>query len=191
LRRTLDRALAIDPRSVVNPYMVFAAEFFYGAPEKAKLVADQMLERVPDYAILRFIYALWLVQSGQIKEAQALLARAPKEPMATIAGGCCRFFENALDGKRAEALASIPDDLKIGARRVEWWSFYLAECYGLLGHTDEALDWLENAVRLGFVNFQFLGRRDTILAKLRGHPRYDALMTRVEEAWESGAGSHP
>jgi hypothetical protein len=129
----------------------------------------------PDSALLR---------SRRLDEARQLLARTPEERIPTIAGGCCRFLTHALDGRRAEALASISGDMKTGARRVEVWSFFLAECYGFLGDADPAMDWLENAVRLGFSPHPFLASREVTLAKFRGQPRYDALMLKIKDAWD-------
>ena len=71
-----------------------------------------------------------------------------------------------------------------GARRVEWWSLYVAQCHAFLGDAGEALDWLENAVRLGYINYPFLSSGDVILARFRGQPRYDALIEKIRRAWE-------
>ena len=183
-RSTLDRSLAIDPLSPLNQYMLFATEFFYGSPERARSLVERLLEAAPDFAIMRFCYAISLVQAGRPDDARQLLAEAPEEPVPSIAGGCCRFLMHALEGRRAEALAAVSDDLKSGARRVEWWSFYMAECYAFLEDADEALNWLDNAARLGFTPYPFLAGRETTLAKFRGQPRYDALMLKVKDAWE-------
>jgi hypothetical protein len=51
----------------------------------------------------------------------------------------------------------------------------------MLGDADSALDWLENAVELGFLNHRYLAEIDPILAPLRGDPRFRALIARARE----------
>jgi hypothetical protein len=40
-------------------------------------------------------------------------------------------------------------------------------------------DWLENAVQRGFIHYPFLSRPDVVFAKLRGQPRFFALLGRI------------
>ena len=60
----------------------------------------------------------------------------------------------------------------------------MADCYALVDETDEALDWLENAIRKGLIHYPFLSQHDKILHRLHGHPRYEKLMQEVKYAWE-------
>jgi len=46
------------------------------------------------------------------------------------------------------------------------------------------LDWLENAVRLEFINYPFLNQYDSFLKNVRGEERFKMLMERVEYEWE-------
>ena len=78
----------------------------------------------------------------------------------------------------------ISNDLKTAASRVEWWSWTLAECYAAADARDEALDWLENAVRRGFIAYPFLSRGGVSFGRFRGDSRYDALIATVKDTWE-------
>jgi hypothetical protein len=51
------------------------------------------------------------------------------------------------------------------------------------GRQDEALDWLENAVTRGFVNYPYLSVSRTFRS-LHGHPRFEQLSARVKATWE-------
>ena len=50
---------------------------------------------------------------------------------------------------------------------------------------DEALEWIENAVRRGFLNFRFLSEYDPLLENLRHDERFQALMTEARKRFES------
>ena len=61
------------------------------------------------------------------------------------------------------------------------WSWFAACGYAMLADADSAMDWLENAVELGFLNTRYLGEIDPLLAPLRHDPRFQALMARANE----------
>jgi non-specific serine/threonine protein kinase len=61
---------------------------------------------------------------------------------------------------------------------------HLAGIFSLLGEKNEALDWLENAVNRGFINYPLLAEKDPWLANLRGEDRFQKLMERVKYEWE-------
>jgi hypothetical protein len=46
------------------------------------------------------------------------------------------------------------------------------------------LDWLQNAVNLGHINYFFFAEKDIFLANLRGDPDFEQLMRRVKREWE-------
>jgi len=52
--------------------------------------------------------------------------------------------------------------------------------FALLNENNNALDWLENAVRLGFINYPFLNQYDSFLENVRGEKRFKMLMERVK-----------
>jgi hypothetical protein len=60
----------------------------------------------------------------------------------------------------------------------------MADCYALIGETDEALDWLECAISKGWLSYPFLSMHDKILTKLHGHPRFEKLLQEVKSASE-------
>lgn len=48
-----------------------------------------------------------------------------------------------------------------------------------------ALDWLERAVELGLANHPYLSRIDPLLENVRGEPRFQEIMERVEAEWRA------
>jgi disulfide oxidoreductase YuzD len=60
----------------------------------------------------------------------------------------------------------------------------MADFYGLLGDKEKALDWLEHAVKRGFINYPYMNEYDPYLENIRGEPRFKELMKRVKAEWE-------
>lgn len=49
---------------------------------------------------------------------------------------------------------------------------------------DEALEWLENAMDKGFMNYHFLNKFDSLFENIRSKPRFKNLMMRVKHEWK-------
>ena len=57
--------------------------------------------------------------------------------------------------------------------------------WAILGEAEPAIDWLTNAVDREFLNYPLFATVDPLLAPLRTHPRFQALMARTKAAWEA------
>jgi len=55
----------------------------------------------------------------------------------------------------------------------------------LIDEKDEAIDWLEEVVKWGFINYPFLNEIDPFLENIRSEPRFKKLMKRVKHEWEN------
>jgi hypothetical protein len=51
----------------------------------------------------------------------------------------------------------------------------MAEGFAVMEANGEALDWLENAVRRGLLNYPLLAAHDPLLEPIRAEPRFRAL----------------
>ena len=60
-------------------------------------------------------------------------------------------------------------------------TWMVAAASATVGDLDEALYWLSRAIEMGFINHRFFAEHDPFLAKLRGDPRFEALMERARE----------
>jgi hypothetical protein len=49
----------------------------------------------------------------------------------------------------------------------------------------DALEWLENSINHGFVNYPFLSELDPFLENIRGEERFKKLTERVKYEWEN------
>ena len=60
----------------------------------------------------------------------------------------------------------------------------VAEAFAFLNEKERALEWLENAVWRGVINYPFLSQYDSFLENIRGEERFKKLMERVKHEWE-------
>jgi len=96
-----------------------------------------------------------------------------------------RLFGFALRGEKEKILQAAKGKWGQYARRDYICSFWLAQCLVLVGEHEKAMEWLERAVNLGFINYPFLNDIDPLLENIRSEPRFKKLMERVKKEWEN------
>ena len=64
------------------------------------------------------------------------------------------------------------------------YSWFIAIGYAILDERDKALDWLENAVKWGLINYPLLSKYDPFLKKMHTEERFQKLMDKVKSEWE-------
>jgi TolB-like protein len=94
------------------------------------------------------------------------------------------FFKYGLQKKREQALACATEELKKVGQTDEQISWMLADCYALIGEKEEAMNWLENAVNRGFVNYPYISQYNRFLKNIRGEARFKELLKQVKYEWE-------
>ena len=85
-------------------------------------------------------------------------------------------MDKALEAMTPEFIAAAKSDVQ--------FSWMVGSCYAMLGKAEDAIDWIEHAVKRGFIHYPFLTEYDPFLANIRGEPRFKKLMERVKYEWE-------
>jgi hypothetical protein len=85
--------------------------------------------------------------------------------------------------ERDKAFQVMTPEFQETCKRDYAWSYNVGSSLSLLGAKSEALDWLENSVNRGFINYPFF-ERDPFLDNIRGEERFKKLMERVKYEWE-------
>ncbi len=94
------------------------------------------------------------------------------------------LLRDALQGKKEKMSQIMTPDFNTYCRRDPYWSLQLTEVYSLLDEREKALDWLDNSIGRGLLNYPFLSKYDPFLANLRGEGRFKKLMDRVKKESE-------
>jgi TolB-like protein len=142
----------------------------------------------PESPYSTFILLSFLTRLQRSDEAFSLVGvleeRAPQDPFTVLA----LARKHALKGDPETVRGLVTPEFAKAARWDEQFSWEVAANYALIGEEDEALTWLENAVNRGFINYPFLHEMDPLLSNLRGGVRFEDLMARVRQEWQSFEG---
>jgi TolB-like protein len=183
-RPLIEKLLEIDPLSSINRTWMGWIEYWETGSTAAPLESfRRMYETDPENPYGLWWYAYLLAQSGQSDEASGFLDRLALRFPNMAFGRIARFFRAALGGNRNEAIESVSPELEGWANWDDGGSSAMADCYALVGEKSRALDWIENSIRLGFVNYPHYSL-DRFLDGVRGEERFRQIMERLKHQWE-------
>jgi len=184
-RRYSRRVLELDPLTPLHQGWWAWVEALDGHFDAALEPVRLVYQTHPAEVMAAWMYVLVLSFNGRFEEAYGVIDRlagqAPEHPLVKLL--VC--FKHALRGDEHVALQDVTPEVEAALRWDEHASWQMAGCHALLGHRDEALEWLEHAaLNRGFINYPMLAQYDPALRNLRGDPRFASLMQRVKERWE-------
>jgi serine/threonine protein kinase/TolB-like protein len=164
------KASAIDPLFPGPLNLMGLYLYSSGQLAEARQVLTHALELSPDNEFGRFYLGVTLLLQGNPNDAIADLG----PPKTAFRRTLLALAEHDLH--RQEAAQRALDELI--ARDGQSQPYHVAEVYAWRGERDRAFEWLDRAfvqndLRLSFVN------TDPLVAKLRGDPRYGALLKKL------------
>jgi len=174
----------IDPLNALYWTQLALARFTQGRLTDAEHAAHRGIELSDRGTPVRFYAAMGLVLAGRRAEGIAVLDEVASTLGDSPYGSISAFMARALEGDASAAARHVTPLLEQSARWVEYLALFLADGYALIGRRDEALRWMKEAVRLGFINYQ-MHTVDPFRESLRGDAEYEALMQQVERRWRA------
>ncbi|HEX9887421.1 MAG TPA: hypothetical protein VGA70_13075, partial [Longimicrobiales bacterium] len=178
--RTLGR---IDPLTPWSQLVLGFVDMLSGHSDDAIANLKRAYRLSPTTPMFRLLYAFSLAFDGQREAAAHLLGDVDRVP-GDVTAAFAHVLRHALLGEADQAAACMTPEVERHARTDPQFSWLVADCYGMLDERDSAAEWLENAARLGFINYPFFARKDPFLRPLRGDARFDQALKAVREAWE-------
>ncbi len=184
--QSISRGIEIDPLNPNFHGFLMLNYFYSGNFEKAgKLVAKTSKMILESPSLWTFWFALVIAYNRNVKEAYAYLNEMERSSFPGHFRDLCLFLKIALDGNSELVPQVMNEEFKRSGERDCWFAQLFASLYAKLEMRDEALDWLEKAVDLGYINYKFLNEFDPFLENIRGELRFKKLMERVKHEWEN------
>jgi TolB-like protein/Tfp pilus assembly protein PilF len=180
----LERLKKADP---LNPYIHLLQGLSYlyeGQYSPALDPFRRWYQSDPENPIKEFFYALSLAYNKAFDDAFSIIEKCAKADPNNAVSKFGLLLKYGLLKDKEKAFQEMTPDFRKTCQRDYVWSYYVAGAFALLDEKTEALDWLENAVNRGFINYPLLAEKDIFLANIRGEPRFKKLMERVKYEWE-------
>jgi len=180
----LERLKNVDP---LNPGIYVFQGLSYLYEGQFGLALEQLrkwYQSDPDNPAKEFFYALILAYNKAYEEAFSVIEKCAKADPNNALSKFGLLLKYGLQKDRENAFQIMTPDFRKTCQRDGEWSYYVADAFALLDEKKEALDWLENAVNRGFINYPFINNYDFFLDNIRGEERFKKLMERVKYEWE-------
>jgi TolB-like protein/thioredoxin-like negative regulator of GroEL len=178
-------ALAIDPLTPITQCMPGFVALMEGRDSDALPYYRRFFRMDPYNAFASWSLGYALLRNGRVDEASEIYGKLkvnhPDSVMAQLADATLK----GVCGKLKATRDAITNELRSAAKNSELLSREITHCLALAGEADEALDWLENTVRIGNINYPFWAQHNTWVDSIRGTNRFDAIMREVEREWLS------
>jgi len=179
----VQRVGQIDPLDPWNYFLQGRLFFYDGQYELAAEQFRQHYQLDPDNLIVRFFYALTLANMQDLDGAFSIIDHSAQMAPDNVVTKFGLLLKYGLLKDRERAFGEMTADFEKTCRRDHQWSYLVAVPLAMVDAREESLDWLENAVNRGFINYPELDR-NPFLANIRGEERFKKLMERVKHEWE-------
>ena len=180
----LERAEQVDPLSWWKDYRRAHLYFYSGQYGLALESCRRAYLSDTENSHSQFIYARALAYNNMADEALPIIDRSAQAAPNNVLTKFGLLLKYGLLNDKEKSLAVMTPDFQATCRRGPEWSYIVATMLALVNAKKEAMDWLENAVNRGFINYPTLAEADPFLNGIRGEERFKKLMERVKYEWE-------
>ena len=180
-----ERLVEIDPLTGFNQCMPGFAHAMNGSLELALEPYRKMYQIDPDNPAIRFYYAYVLALNKKFNEVDSILESSMEELSENPYVQMGLIYRHAVLQDRTSTMDSITKAFKNMARTNLEFSYWLAQSCSLINEKEDAIDWIQIAVNLGFINYPFISKYEPLFENIRGEERFKKLMQIVKSKWEN------
>jgi tetratricopeptide (TPR) repeat protein len=180
-----ERVMLLDPLSYPANWCNGAQYYYNGMFERALEAWQRLYELQPDNPYGQFQFSTVLVYNRNADRALSIIDQCVRSYPSTVFAKLSLILKYALQGEKEKAIAVIDTHFEKTVRRDCGFAGHLSGFLALADLKNEALDWLEVAVKNGLINYPFLVEKDIFLENIRSEPRFKKLMERVKHEWEN------
>jgi non-specific serine/threonine protein kinase len=184
-RSLIYRCIKVDPINPMNDAVTGWNLFFGG---KFNLALNPLFAAYnfnPDNGMHQFWKSLILFYNNRADDAYDFICKFVEEPGNDTWTRLAIFLKYAIKRDKDKLILLLTSDFITSIRIDLQNSYHIATFYSYLGEKEKSLEFLENAVDHGFINYPLIAEIDPFLENIRGEERFKKLMERVKYEWEN------
>jgi TolB-like protein len=175
----VERARQIDPLTAARASIQFDIYMSDGKYDLLLAFSKKWYESDPGSPMSQAAYAMALSYNDRFKESLPIINRLAETSPDNVVTKFALLAKYGMLKDREKAFQILTPDFQKTCRRDYQWSYNVAEGLAAVGAKKEALDWLENAISRGFLDYQSM-ERDFLLDNIRGEERFKKLVERAK-----------
>jgi TolB-like protein/lipoprotein NlpI len=180
-----ERCIKIDPLNPLYDTFKGLNNFMIGKFDLALNPLLEVYKLFPEASMWQLWKTLALMYNDRVTETYKFLNEVVKEPGSDSLAKLLIFLKYALKGDKEKMTILVTPEFVKNMQVDCQYSWHLAAFYSYLHENDKALEWIENAVDRGFINYPMLNDYDKLLENIRHEERFKKLMKRVKLEWEN------
>jgi len=181
----IERLLSVDPLTSHNQWAKGWTLLLEGKFEESLPSFRHAHELDPENIVWKLLYAHALLMAKQIEKALEIIAPLEENLTDNMFIHFLIFIKNAFLKDRTKTLQSFKEEFVKMAEWDEIACWWMAQSYAMINENEKAINWFENSINRGFINYPFFANYDFTLNNLRGEERFKKLMERVKYEWEN------
>jgi TolB-like protein len=174
----VERARQIDPLTAARATIQFDIYMSEGRYDLLLAFSKRWYESDPEGPMAEAAYAQALSYNHRFTEALPIIDRLAETSPDNVVTKFALLAKYGMLKDREKAFQLLTPDFQKTCRRDYLWSYTVAEGMAAVGAKKEALDWLENAISRGFLDYESMGR-DFFLDNVRGEKQFKRLLERA------------
>jgi TolB-like protein len=183
--KVLMKVRQIDPFNPIYRTIMSLICITKGEPRLALEWSREAYRKNPEVPQAQLYYAYFLACHDHREESYPVFDKLIAENGGTIFGSLGTLLKYALQGEKSKALDFLTPEIKTKMKEDCECTWLIADGYALLNEKEESLDWLESAVKSGFINYPLFSVHDPCLKNIRGEERFKELIGEVKIAWQN------
>ncbi|MCJ7547312.1 MAG: hypothetical protein MUP30_10905 [Deltaproteobacteria bacterium] len=179
-----ERLVKIDPFAWSTKWFQGGIYFYNGQYDLAQAPWRRMYDESPENPVAQFYYAMTKASLGQMNDVLSIIVEGESAIANDAFSKMGLMLRHAILKDEERVFQEMTSDSQKTFKRDAAFSHHLAGIFALLGEKNQALDWLQNAIDRGFMNYPLLAEKDPLLANIRNEERFKKLLERVKYEWE-------
>jgi TolB-like protein/tetratricopeptide (TPR) repeat protein len=180
----ISRLVKIDPLNRMNDASIGYNHFWGGRFDLALESLLAAYNITPESGMSQFWKSLVLLYNDRADEAYEFISKFVEEPGKDLYAQATIFLKYVIKGEKDKLTSLLTPDF-IRFTQIHQDSYHMATFYSYLGEKEKSLEYLENAVNQGLINYPLFCEHDKLLNNIRGEERFKKLMERVKYEWEN------
>ena len=182
--RLAERAAQVDPLNLIVYNVQAAAYYNDGRFNLALKYISKAYQMDPGNPSAAGPYAMVLIRNRNIEEASSAIDQLVQTSRDNVFTKLALVYKYAFMNDRTNLFKEMTPDFQEAVKTDPGASSWVGSALALIGENEKALDWLENAVNRGFINYPFISEKNSWLASIRGEARFKKLLERAKYEWE-------
>jgi hypothetical protein len=125
-----------------------------------------------------------LIYNNRVDQAISIIDLNAKRNPNSIFTRLGLIYKYAFVGEKEKIYKEITSDFKNTVSRDYSYLHHLSSIFAFIGSKQEALDWLDLAIKNGMINYPLIAYKDPFLENIRNENRFKKLMEQVKYEWE-------